>query len=82
MIQTSVQFYGLSSDDPNAHITSFLEIYDTFKHNGVIDDAIPLGYFCFLFKTEQRIGKLHVCRLNHQLGRFSSEMPCQIFPAS
>lgn len=47
MIQTSVQFYGLSSDDPNAHITSFLKIYDTFKHNGVIDDAIRLRLFLF-----------------------------------
>ena len=40
MIQTSVQFGGLATDDPNAHITNFLEICDTFKHNGVSDDAI------------------------------------------
>ena len=40
MIQISVQFAGLANDDPNLHIVIFLEIYDTFKHNRVTDDAI------------------------------------------
>lgn len=30
MMQTSIQFHTLPSDDPNAHITSFLEICDIF----------------------------------------------------
>ena len=35
MIQTSVQFVGMPNDDPNAYIANFLEIFDTFKQNGV-----------------------------------------------
>ena len=47
MIQNSVQFGGLANDDPNLHIANFLEICDTFKHNGVTDDAIRLWLFPF-----------------------------------
>ncbi|XP_010244226.1 PREDICTED: uncharacterized protein LOC104588104 [Nelumbo nucifera] len=50
IIQTSIQFSGLLSDDPNAHIVNFLEICDTFKHNGVSDDAIRLRLFPFSFR--------------------------------
>ncbi|EOY03961.1 Integrase-like protein [Theobroma cacao] len=47
MIQTLVQFGGLLSDDPNGHISNFLEICDTFKHNGVTENAIHLRLFPF-----------------------------------
>ena len=47
MIQHSVQFGGLSHEDPNAHIASFLEICVTFKANRVSDDAIRLRLFPF-----------------------------------
>ena len=47
MIQSSVQFGGLANDDPNLHIANFLEIFYTFKHNGVTDDAIRLRLFPF-----------------------------------
>ena len=47
MIQSTVQFSGHVHDDPNAHISNFLELYDTFKINGVSDDAIRLRLFPF-----------------------------------
>ena len=43
MIQAN-QFGSFQVEDPNAHITNFLEICDTFKHNGITDDAIRWDY--------------------------------------
>ena len=40
MVQNQVQFGGKPYEDSNAHIASFLEICNTFKINGVSEDAI------------------------------------------
>ncbi|KAJ4715540.1 Retrotransposon gag protein [Melia azedarach] len=54
MIQTSVQCNGLAHEDPNAHITNFLEICDTFRHNGVSDDAVKLRLFPFSLREKAK----------------------------
>ncbi|KAL5548869.1 hypothetical protein UlMin_004100 [Ulmus minor] len=54
MIQNSVQFGGLPNDDPNLHIVNFLEICDTFKHNGVTDDAVRLRLFPFSLNSKAK----------------------------
>ncbi|XP_073153152.1 uncharacterized protein [Henckelia pumila] len=40
MVQNTVQFGGMTIDDPYALLTIFLEICDTFKMQGFSDDAI------------------------------------------
>ena len=54
MIQSSIQFRGLANDDPNLNIANFLEICDTFKHNGVTDDAIRLRLFPFSLNNKDK----------------------------
>ncbi|XP_073124801.1 uncharacterized protein [Henckelia pumila] len=54
MIQTSVQFGGSATDDPNAYIANFMELCDTFKQNGVTDDAIKLRLFPFYLRDKAK----------------------------
>ena len=41
----NIQFHGLPSENPNAHLTSFIEVCDTVKYNGVKEEALRLRLF-------------------------------------
>ena len=38
----NIQFHGLPSENSNAHLTSFIEVCDTVKYNGVTEEALRL----------------------------------------
>lgn len=42
MIQQMTQFFGIAHKNSSLHPATFLEISDTFKCNGVVEDAIRL----------------------------------------
>ena len=45
----------MTKEDPNDHITEFLELYDTIKMNGVTEDALRLRLFPFSLKDKAKI---------------------------
>lgn len=53
MVQQS-QFGGTPMEDPNMHISIFLEVCDTLKMNGVTTDAIRLRLFSFSLRDKAR----------------------------
>ena len=54
MVQNN-QFGGLQGEDPYAHILTFLNVYATFKINGMTDDAIRLRLFPFSVKDKAQL---------------------------
>ena len=41
----NILFHGLPNENPNMHLTTFLEVCDTIKYNGVTDEALRLRLF-------------------------------------
>ena len=36
----NIMFHGLSSENPNMHLTNFIEVCDKIKYNGVTEEAL------------------------------------------
>ncbi|KAL1555064.1 hypothetical protein AAHA92_15548 [Salvia divinorum] len=47
-------FGGRANEDPNKHLTKFIQISNTVKANGVTDDQVRLRLFPFSLKDEAR----------------------------
>ena len=54
LIQNTLQFSGSSQEDPNQHLTEFLEACDLVKFNGVSNDAIRLRLFKYSLRDKAK----------------------------
>lgn len=54
IVQQSCSFHGLPNKDPNAHLSTFLEVCDMLKLNGVFNDAIKLKVFPLSLKLRTK----------------------------
>ena len=70
MVQQS-QFGGLPMEDPNLHLSVFLEVYDTLKINGASTHAIRLCMFPFSLRDKQGRGYTHYLQGRSQHERSS-----------
>ena len=62
----NIQFMGLQNEDPNGHISNFLEVCDMVKYNGVSNDVIRLRLFPFSLKDKVKHWlKFGTSRLHH-----------------
>ena len=50
----NIQFHGLPSENPNAHLTSFIEVCDTIKYNGVTEEALRMLLFPLLLSNQAK----------------------------
>ena len=41
----NIMFHGFPSENPNMHLTNFMEVCDTIKYNGVTEEALKLRLF-------------------------------------
>jgi len=48
-------FHGLPSENPYAHLATYIDICNTVKIAGVLEDAICLNLFCFSLADEAKI---------------------------
>ncbi|XP_062100696.1 uncharacterized protein LOC133806621 [Humulus lupulus] len=54
MLQTVGQFSGMPTEDPHLHLRSFLEVSDSFKLQGVSEEALRLKLFPFSLRDRAR----------------------------
>ncbi|PON65867.1 hypothetical protein PanWU01x14_113560, partial [Parasponia andersonii] len=54
MLQTVGQFIGVPTEDPHLHLRLFIEVRDSFKLQGVIDEALRLKLFLYSLRDRAR----------------------------
>ncbi|XP_050207442.1 uncharacterized protein LOC126656863 [Mercurialis annua] len=55
LLEARCQFYGLPNEDPNAHLSNFLEVCSTFKLSNMTEDEVWLRLFPFSLRDKAKI---------------------------
>lgn len=78
----SNQFHGLSNENPYDHLTTFSEICNTVRMNGVSEDKIKVSLFPFSRRKHKNMVAFFSCRHIQNMGSSGNKVCEQILPTS
>lgn len=83
MVQHIVYFDGLQDDDPNAHISNFVEVCDMLKINDIFDNAIRPHLFLLLMNGQAKNWlSAFPLGISHNIELDGRSIPCEILSSS
>src|SRR3954465_8806036 len=75
------QFSGSPVDDPNLHLSVFVQYADTVKANNVSSEAIRLRLFPFSLRDRARVASITAFQFHNYVGRIEESFLSKILSA-
>ena len=71
----NILFHGLASENPNMHLTNFIEVCDTIKYNAVTEETLRLRLFLLSLADKS------ATRFHYFMEQLGAKVPEKVLPA-